>query len=1189
LSTGGFVIKFVCACGKIANVGDDFTGKKVKCRSCGKVAVVPAMAPAGDGNQQTAVIPGPDTPAEVGDRLAHPALDPPLDAVPLHAQPADADDSATGAFDGSAVGGTPKFAPPAEPGEVGTLGPYRVIKELGRGGMGAVYLARDARLNRKLALKVMLPQFTANKSARERFLREARAAAQINHDNVVPVFEADEREGVPFIAMPFLQGYPLDEYLQKKGNLTAQQIIRVGRETAAGLAAAHELGLIHRDIKPANLWLEAPSGRVKILDFGLARPVDAAGEVTKSGAIIGTPSFMAPEQAAGEKVDHRADLFSLGAVLYRLATGRNPFAGENVMAILMNLASREPAPLRSANPDIPDAVAELIHRLLAKDPAARPQTAQEVADAFAGLARAHAAGELSASSPPPLATATAATTPVREVVYVQIPVTMMPENSLFADIDVDDEPTELDRPKAERPQAAKPSGMGIWVAVGLAAVVAIALVGIVILKVTGPDGKETTVEVPSGSTVKIDSKGKIDVTLPKDKKAPPPLKKEGPPPDKGPPAPAAPMDLLMRDTTPWTVLKPIEMKSEGEATLTLQDDGSILVSGKQPLLDVYTLTFRGLPASIQALRLEVLPHDSLPRKGPGRAVNGRFVLTEIKAQFDPPAKTGEPRQLKLAEARADAPTNADIREHLAIDGNDGTGWALDANEAGKPHFAVLKLAESVAAADGAVLRVALEFKHSPKHQLGCFRLSAAQADPDRAAAEYILSVGGSVQVDGNARDIIKAAGELPKAAFRLTAVTAGGPRMTDAGLAVFKDCKHLTALYMPTAPNITAAGFAHFAGNKNLTEVTLFSTRITDAGLAALKDCANLTYLNVHKSMITGAGLAHLKNCKNLTTLYVDSNPFTDEGLAHLKGCPNLTRLEVQNTKVTAAGVDELQKALPKCKIGWDGEAAAWARSVAAMPAEQQVTAVASRLRKLNPGFDGQVTPTFEKDAVIGLKFSPVEVTDISPVRALTRLETLNIADFPSGKGSLVDLSPLQGMSLVHLYCGGAKVSNLSPLKGMKLRTLSAQNNPISDLTPLVGMPLTRLDLHAAIQVTNLAPLQGMALEYLNLSRFRVSDISLLKGMKSLRFLVLDGMPLANLASLEGLALSELQIRDTPVSDLAPLKGMMLKKITFTPKNITQGLDILRDMKSLKTIGIGNGQALPAAEFWDRYDKGEFK
>src|SRR5215207_9227721 len=276
-------------------------------------------------------MPDPNDPAVT---VASPSRDPQSSAA------SSADGTNTASSRGNSV--TFNFGLPAAAGEVGTLGPYRLVKELGKGGMGAVYLAVDTRLGRKLALKVMLPEFAADHDAKERFLREARAAAQVSHDNVVTVYEADEREGVPYIAMQFLRGYPLDQFLKDKGAPALAHVIRIVRETALGLSAAHAIGLVHRDIKPANLWLEAPNGRVKVLDFGLAKPIGTDAELTKSGAVVGTPAYMSPEQARGEKVDRRTDLFSLGAVLYRLCTGRPPFNGPNAMAVLTALATQEP-------------------------------------------------------------------------------------------------------------------------------------------------------------------------------------------------------------------------------------------------------------------------------------------------------------------------------------------------------------------------------------------------------------------------------------------------------------------------------------------------------------------------------------------------------------------------------------------------------------------------------------------------------------------------------------------------------------------------------------------------------------------------------------------------------------------------------------------------------------------------------
>ena len=271
------------------------------------------------------------------------------------------------------------FSPPAVEGEAGTLGPYRILKRLGVGGMGAVYAAVDTRLNRKLAIKVMLPRYAQDGAARERFLRKAHAAAQVAHDNVITVYEADVRDGVPYIAMQWLPGCTLEDVLRHEAALPIARILQIGREAALGLAAAHRVGCVHRDVKPANLWIEAPSGRVKVLDFGLARPVQSDVHLTASGTIVGTPAYMSPEQGRGLKVDRLTDLFSLGVVLYRLCTGKLPFEGPNTMAMLTALGIDEPRPVRELNPETPESLAALIHQLLAKNPADRPQSAEEVA------------------------------------------------------------------------------------------------------------------------------------------------------------------------------------------------------------------------------------------------------------------------------------------------------------------------------------------------------------------------------------------------------------------------------------------------------------------------------------------------------------------------------------------------------------------------------------------------------------------------------------------------------------------------------------------------------------------------------------------------------------------------------------------------------------------------------------------
>ena len=367
--------------------------------------------------------------------------------------------------------------PPQAAGELGRLAHFAVTRLLGRGGMGAVFAADDLLVRRQVALKVMRPEFTSHPEARERFLREAQTAGGLEHDHVIPVYQVAEDNGVWFIAMPLLKGEALDERLKREGRLPIPAVLKLGRETAEGLAAAHAQGLVHRDVKPGNLWLEgtgeaggAGFRRIKILDFGLARAVQNDQHLTAAGGVLGTPAYMAPEQAAGAEVDHRTDLFSLGVVLYRCCAGELPFHGPNTMATLSALATKDAVPVGEKNPAVPAALADLIMRLLAKAPVDRPQSAAKVAEALRRIEQEHA-------------TVTAPTAP-------------------------------------PAPRRRRVSALTLCVAallvLGLAAVAAV-----VVVKVRTPDGKETEVTAPTGSQVAVDPKGGVTVTLPADAPAVP--------------------------------------------------------------------------------------------------------------------------------------------------------------------------------------------------------------------------------------------------------------------------------------------------------------------------------------------------------------------------------------------------------------------------------------------------------------------------------------------------------------------------------------------------------------------------------------------------------------------------------------------------------------------------------------------
>jgi WD40 repeat protein len=271
------------------------------------------------------------------------------------------------------------LAAPSRADSLGRLGHYEVLEVVGRGGMGVVLRAFDDKLHRVVAIKVLAPQLASSAPARQRFVREARAAAAVTHDNVIDIHAVEDSGPVPFLVMQFIHGCSLQEKLDRAGPLPVKEVLRIGLQSAAGLAAAHAQGLVHRDVKPANILLENRVERVKITDFGLARAVDDAS-LTQSGFVAGTPAYMSPEQAQGARVDHRSDLFGLGSVLYTLCAGHPPFRAETSLAVLKRVCEDTPRSLREVNPDIPDWLEAIIARLHAKDPADRFQTAAEVAD-----------------------------------------------------------------------------------------------------------------------------------------------------------------------------------------------------------------------------------------------------------------------------------------------------------------------------------------------------------------------------------------------------------------------------------------------------------------------------------------------------------------------------------------------------------------------------------------------------------------------------------------------------------------------------------------------------------------------------------------------------------------------------------------------------------------------------------------
>jgi eukaryotic-like serine/threonine-protein kinase len=260
-------------------------------------------------------------------------------------------------------------------------GRYRVEDVLGRGGMASVYLARDAELERPVAVKVLAEHLADQPGFRDRFLREARLAAQLSHPNIVQVFDVGEEDGSPFIVMECVEGSTLADELKERGRLDPDEVVDLALPICGGLEHAHAAGLVHRDIKPQNLLLR-PDGTVKIADFGIARAAETT-KLTQMGSVLGTAAYLAPEQALGEEVTAAADLYSLGCVLYELLTGRTPYVFETLPELVVKHREEVIPPLRELRPDVPERLEAAVMRALARNPDYRPESAAALAEELA--------------------------------------------------------------------------------------------------------------------------------------------------------------------------------------------------------------------------------------------------------------------------------------------------------------------------------------------------------------------------------------------------------------------------------------------------------------------------------------------------------------------------------------------------------------------------------------------------------------------------------------------------------------------------------------------------------------------------------------------------------------------------------------------------------------------------------------
>lgn len=804
------------------------------------------------------------------------------------------------------------LAPPQSPDELGRLGAYRVLRVLGAGGMGIVFLAEDQELNRLVAIKAMKSTLAAGVHARQRFLREARAMAAVHHDHIIPIYQIDQAGAVPFLVMPYLDGEMLEDRLLRQGRLPVAEVVRIGREIAAGLAAAHARGLLHRDIKPSNIWLEGESGRVKILDFGLVRTMDDDTNLTTTGAIAGTPAYMAPEQARGDEVDNRCDLFSLGCVLYRMATGEPAFPGRNVVRILRAVANEQPKEPSAVCAEVPAALSALIMRLLAKEANDRLPSAQAVIEALAAIE----AGPHSASGAAPPPAPVPRTTPSKPrgrllalaVVLILVmaplgyyfggPVVRLITNQgvLVIESDANDIEVTIRRDDVvvydqvhDRRYLLTPGEYDVQVVEQGKDGLRFATRHFVIAR----GGNETfrvrlepLVERAEGAPehpIAATSRGEVAPKLP-------PQRPTDQQPDAGRPK--------VRDDRPL-------------ATWVLSVGGRL------------DLNYRGRPMSAASLA-------DLPP--------GAFVIAQLNL--------------------SGCPISDDDLKHLA--GYAGPNLILSSmpiTDAGLAHLANLTELE------GLLLENTRINGSGFVHLKNLKKLKTLKLR-DVPLADTCFSHLADLNLKSLlilCETVTDAGMEQVAGIQTLESFGVSGTKVTDQGLAHLGKLPNLQTLYIAetritgvgfehfNTPKLTElglqrtqlndAGLAHLTGMNSLKILSLDGTRITDAGLQAVSNLTNLETLTLSSTRITDACFEHLAGLAklqmlmlrftNLTdaslpkiaryprlqTLALQATLITDQGLAHLKSMKQLKYLNLQDTDVTPAAVAELKAALPECEI----------------------------------------------------------------------------------------------------------------------------------------------------------------------------------------------------------------------------------------------------------------------------------
>lgn len=1027
-----------------------------------------------------------------------------------------------------------QIVPRIGPGPGATVGGFRITKLIGKGGMGEVYLARQLSLDRDIALKILPHAITTDKENVERFLKEVRVLAKLEHPNIVTAYEAGVDDGVHYLAMGYVRGETLEDCLKKRGAFAEAEALRLIAKLAAAMGYAwHKHQLIHRDIKPANVILDE-TGEPKLADLGLTKSLGESGGLTMSGTIMGTPSYMSPEQVDGkDNVDFHADIYALGATLYHMLTGQIPFAATTLMESLRKQATERLPDPRQFVPTLSEGCVRVLARMLAKDPTDRYPSWQSLSDdlqrvstgqtpASASLAAGKSAMLVRKS---PNAGLSSAPSPRRSTQTSGVAAVRTP-------------------PAAER-VAARQEG-----AESQARRVA-TLVTVALLVATGAvcwriqRGKQTHAGASSVVPAKASSVSPVGLRT---AGVPPPVVAQEVP--HVAPAPVVTSAVASAGDRIAAVAK---ARGEANARADVAERRRLAASNAVASAAASTSAIGGS-----------LPHGSGPAPRPGRpgAAEGGAPVPGV-TEWTPAATLD-----RLADCVLTQDWEAAMR---LVQETDQEPRAKECSEWGAVKTAVCEVArmpmvilESLASDKGRQVVVMLKS--------GDETLQIGEISEGKCKADKLFEVDGRVAGraprvfgvdDLSVKEKLKRLGVEKTSARQvmrgLLAWEVGSP---DAALRLFRESGGPEGAWLVArverllAARADAKAAAAKAAQEQAAE-SHYTALLQDAGLLAERQSEASVVRDLRKKRFTEGEVQKLRQDR---AAFLGEHANTEVGarvrpviavLGQIR--PNVS-LDVDRSVVEAA-MDALQKANPN---------ELFARKPIYLP---------DGIRLELGGMKGlKDISAIEGLPIVELTLNDTEVPDLRPLTGMplrmlraggTRIADLRpltgmpLQELLLGSTPVKDLRPLAGMALTELRVSSSQVTDLGPLRGMPLVSLMVEWCGIGDLSPLHGMPLKKLSV-AHTYVTDLKPLEGMALTELHIENTGVSDLGPLRGMP-LTWLTMSWTKVTDLGPLRGMPLSRIEIGSTGVSDLSPLTGMPLTRLGMPNTRV-------RDMRPVKDI-----------------------